>query len=152
MSRAAATPQLVLSGVHTPLGLLWLDGSLYVAAANGVIAYSDFDGSSFRASRTVLSIATGVGEVNGIAVAPDGRLWLGISAPTDHDATSQALSASVISFEPDGGQVRVEASGIRAPVGLAFDLVDVDRLIAKERLRIRRAEGLDHLESVLRTA
>src|SRR5207249_4898836 len=121
VSPAAATPRLVLSGLHTPLGLVWLDGSLYVAAANGVIAYSGFDGSSFRASRAVVSIASGIGEVNGIAVAPDGRLWLGISAPSDHDATTQALSASVISFDADGNHVRVEASAIRAPVGLAFD-------------------------------
>src|SRR5207253_6425009 len=60
-------------------------------------------------------------------------VWLGSSAPTDDAATSQAVSASVISFEPDGGHVRVEASGIRAPVGLAFDTTTGSLLVSMDQ-------------------
>src|SRR5438046_1967773 len=64
--------------------------------------------------------AAGLEEVDGIALSPDGRVWLGISAPSDHAAGTSEYSAAVVSFLPDGTDLRVEASGIRAPVGLAF--------------------------------
>ena len=47
-------------------------------------------------------------------------MWLGISASCDHCTPTVADSASVVSFLPDGTDVRVEATGIRAAVGLEF--------------------------------
>src|SRR5437867_12749443 len=73
-----------MGGLHTPLGLLWLDGSLYVSSKGGVVAYSGFDGSAFAGRRTVVALPSATGEVNGIALAPDGRLWMGISAASDN--------------------------------------------------------------------
>ena len=123
---SAATPLEVVSALHTPLGLLWHDGSVFVSSAGGVVAYSGFDGSRFATHRTVVTLPTGVGEVNGLALAGDGRLWLGISAPCDHCTPIVTDSASVISFALDGSDVRIEASGIRAPVGLAWDAATSD--------------------------
>jgi glucose/arabinose dehydrogenase len=114
-----AAPVAVLSGLHTPLGLLWYGGSLYVASAGGVDVASGFDGTRFASSRTIVSVPTGTGETNGLALLPDGRIALGISAPCDHCTPTEPWSASVITFLPDGSDVQVEASGIRAPVGLA---------------------------------
>src|SRR5262245_35901025 len=37
-----STPEKVISDAHTPLGLLWLDDTLYVAQTGGVEAYSGF--------------------------------------------------------------------------------------------------------------
>ena len=61
-----------------------------------------------------------MGELNGLALGPDGRIRLGISAPCDHCATTSPYSASVVSFRPDGSGLRVEVSHIRAAVGLAY--------------------------------
>ena len=113
-----ATPVAVRADLHTPLGLLWYEGSLYVASAGGVDVLSGFDGIAFASTRRIVSFPAGTGEVNGLALLPDGRIALGISAPCDHCTPTLPDSASVVTFLPDGSDRRVEASGIRAPVGL----------------------------------
>ena len=40
-----STPVEVVAGLHTPLGLLWDEGSLYVSSSTGVTAYAGFDGT-----------------------------------------------------------------------------------------------------------
>lgn len=110
----------VIGGLHTPLGLLWYQGSLYVASAGRVHAYSDFDGDRFANERAVLAFPSDTGELNGLALSPDGRIVMGISAPCDHCTPTSQWSASVVSFLPDGSDVRVVANGIRAPIGLAY--------------------------------
>jgi glucose/arabinose dehydrogenase len=118
---SGSTPREVVSDVRTPLGLLWLDNTLFVAGQGGVTAYGGFDGASFRTTRKVLSLPSDVGEVNELAIVPDGRLWLGVSSPCDDCVPTSSVSAAVLSILPDGSGLAVEASGIRAPVGLAFD-------------------------------
>ena len=115
-----ASPVKVLTSLHTPLGLLWYHGGLYVSSKTGVDVYSGFNGTSFAASRTIVAIPDGTGEVNGMVLAPDGRMQLGISSPCDHCAPTSKLSASIVSFNPDGSDLQVDASGIRAPISLAY--------------------------------
>jgi glucose/arabinose dehydrogenase len=117
---AGATPKRAVTSLHTPLGLVWYDGELYVASNERVDAYRDFDGTAFANRRTVLALPDGVGESNNL-VEHDGRLYLGISAPCDHCEPSSPLSAAIVSFRPDGRDVETFASGIRAAVGLVFD-------------------------------
>jgi glucose/arabinose dehydrogenase len=118
---AGSQPKLVVGGLHTPLGLVWYQGALYVASTGQVDAYTGFDGSHFATGdRRVLTLPAGVGESNTLAVSPDGRLVMGISAPCDHCSPASPWSASVVSFLPDGTDLRVFARGIRAPVGLAY--------------------------------
>jgi glucose/arabinose dehydrogenase len=100
------------------MGLLWHDDWLYVTSTGRVDAYRGFDGTRFTEQRTVLTLeGTGLG--GGIVITPDGRLLTGISAPCDHCTPSSQWAAAVVSFRPDGSDVQVYASGIRAPVGLA---------------------------------
>ena len=110
----------VLRSLHTPLGLLWYRGELYVASKERVEAYAGFDGASFRSRRTVVTFPEGVGEVNGLALGSDGRMLLGISSPCDACAPKLADSAAVVSFRPAGGGLEVFASHIRAAISLAF--------------------------------
>jgi glucose/arabinose dehydrogenase len=120
VSSAGAAPTRVIADLHTPLGLVWDGDVLYVASKGRVEAYSEFDGTSFANHRTVLTLPDGVGEVNGLVKSPDGRFVLGVSAPCDACAPTSPYAAAVVSFLPDGSDLRVEASGIRAPVGLAY--------------------------------
>lgn len=122
-------PTAVVRGLSAVLGLRWVDQTLYVASSTGVDAFSGFDGTGFAERHPVLEVPEGTGEVNGLTSTADGRLWLGISAPCDHCTPSSELSASVVSFLPDGSDRRVEASGIRAPVGLTTDLASGDVLV-----------------------
>jgi glucose/arabinose dehydrogenase len=115
-----SAPVEVLAGVPTPMGLVWHEGLLYVASAGGVDVYGGFDGTAFTTHGTVVVVIEGTGLVGGLALGPDGRFVLGISAPCDACSPTEAWSASVLSFAPDGSDVRVVAAGIRAPVGLVY--------------------------------
>ena len=120
LGAAGASPQKIVTDVHTPLGLLWIGDTLYVSQTDGVLALTGFDGTSFASRTTIVSLPDGTGEVNGIAAGSDGRLYVGISAPCDSCTPTGTYSASVVSFRPDGSDLQVFASGIRAAVGLAF--------------------------------
>ena len=120
VAAAGAAPKKVVSGMHTPLGLLWVDGALYVSSHERVDAYRDFDGTTFASSANIVTFPAGVGENNGLVRSPDGRILVGISAPCDACTPASEYSAAIVSFAPDGTDLRVDASGIRAPIGLAY--------------------------------
>lgn len=120
VATAGAAATQVVRGLHTVLGLLWRDDSLFVASKERVDAYTGFDGQRFAQQREVLALPAGIGEVNGLAVAPNGRLLLAISAPCDHCAPTNPMSGAIVSFLPDGSDLRTYATGIRAPIALTF--------------------------------
>jgi glucose/arabinose dehydrogenase len=112
------TPRLVMR-LATPMGLLWHEGALYVSYAGGVDVYRSFDGTGFASHQTVLAVPAGTGLVGSLTLGADGRFVVGISAPCDACTPASAWSAAVLSFLPDGSDVQVVASHIRAAVGLA---------------------------------
>jgi glucose/arabinose dehydrogenase len=116
----SATPVKVIEGLHTALGLLWYDGELYVSSKERVDAYSGFDGAHFEQTRQVLALPAGIGESNGLIMSPEGRIILGVSAPCNACTPASQYSAAVLSFLPDGSDLRVDASGIRAPIDFAY--------------------------------
>jgi glucose/arabinose dehydrogenase len=120
VTESSATPTKVVTDVHTPLGLVWVGDTLYVSETNAVLALSGFDGTTFASRTTVVTFPDGTGEVNGITAGPDGRLYVGISAPCDACTPTAASSASIVSFRLDGTDLQTYASDIRAPIGLAF--------------------------------
>jgi glucose/arabinose dehydrogenase len=120
VAQSGAAPVAVLTGLHTAMGLLWIGDTLYVSSKEKVEAYSSFDGTTFGEHHTVVSLPSGVGEVNGMVLSGDGRIFLGISSPCDHCVPASEYSASVVSFLPDGSGLRIDAKGIRAPIGFAY--------------------------------
>jgi glucose/arabinose dehydrogenase len=127
VSEQGAAPVAVLTGLHTPMGLLWFDGWLYVASGTTVDAYRGFDTSTatFAEHRTVLTLPDGVGLLGSLAVDSTGRISLGISAPCDSCTPESEYSAAIVSFAPvtagaTGSDLRVDVSGVRAAVGLAY--------------------------------
>ena len=102
-----ARPVEVVTSLHTPLGLLWYHDALYVASTGRVDAFSGFDGTKFATRRTILKLPAKVGESNNIVLSPDGRMLMGISSPCDHCTPKSKLSAAIISFRPDGSDLRV---------------------------------------------
>ena len=144
--RRGARPQQVVSGLFSALGLLWHRGELYVSHVvpnrtvaprhtGRVVAYSRFDGRRFRRKRLVVGgLPTGRHRVDSLAAGPDGRLYLGVGSEHDARRSSRPLSATVVSFRPSGGGVRVEATGLRNPYGLAF-VPGTSRLLVAEHGR-----------------
>jgi glucose/arabinose dehydrogenase len=120
VAHEGAKPVEVISGLHTPLGLLWRGDTLYVASTGKVETFRDLRGTRFAARRTVVRLPAKVGESNGLVATADGRLLLGISAPCDHCTPASKLSGSIVSFRPDGSDLQLYAWGIRAPISLAY--------------------------------
>jgi len=120
IARAGAVPLRVVSGLDDPLGLAWYEGRLYVSSVGRVTAYSGFTGTRFRHAVTILRGPVARGENNDLVLGPDGRFVMGITASCDHCVPRSMWSGSIVSFRPDGSELRLYAARIRAPVGLAF--------------------------------
>ena len=120
VGKAGAGALKVVSGLKDPLGIVWDAGRLYVASVGRVDEYSGFDGLRFAEHREIVSGPVAGGENNLLAVAPNGRLVMGVTATCDHCKPASRYSGSIVSFKTDGSDLRIYASAIRAPVGLAF--------------------------------
>jgi glucose/arabinose dehydrogenase len=121
--RAGGAPIKVIGGIEGPLGLVWHAGRLYVASLGRVEVFSGLAGSHFAHRTAVIVEPGGHGWNNAIVATPDGRLVMGISSACDHCISRTRWSGTIVSFRPDGSDVRLYAKGIRAPFGLAFDRV-----------------------------
>ncbi len=118
--RAGAHPVRIVSGLDDPLGLAWFDNRLYVSSVGRVDEYGAFNGRSFAQHATVLDGPLAGAENNLLVMAPDGRFVMGVSATCDHCRPASKWSGSIVSFRPDGRDLRLYASRVRAPVGLAY--------------------------------
>jgi glucose/arabinose dehydrogenase len=103
-----------------PLGIVWDRGRLYVASIGRVDAFGGFDGRRFRTHVRIVDGPVAGGENNLLAIAPDGSLVMGVTASCDHCAPKSPWSGAIVTFRPDGGDLRMYARRIRAPFGLAY--------------------------------
>lgn len=110
----------MISGLKDPLGLVWHDGRLYVSSVGRVGVYSGLRGTRFAHERTIVRGPVAGGENNGLVLLPDGRFVMGVTASCDHCLPHSRFSGSIVSFRPDGSDLRLYAARIRAPVGLTL--------------------------------
>jgi glucose/arabinose dehydrogenase len=110
----------VVSGLRDPLGLAWYADRLYVASIGRVDAFGAFNGRRFTEHSRILSGPVADGENNLLVMAPDGRFVMGVTATCDHCTPASKWSGSIVSFRPDGSDLRLYAGRIRAPVGLTY--------------------------------
>jgi glucose/arabinose dehydrogenase len=120
VAHAGARPVKVISGPKGPLGLTWLRGRLYVASFGRVDVFAGFDGRRFASRREILKEPAGSGWNDNLVATADGRLLMSISASCDHCSPSSKWSGAIVSFRPDGSDVRFYATRVRAGYGLAF--------------------------------
>jgi glucose/arabinose dehydrogenase len=122
LPRSAHTARHVAGGLHTALGLNWYHGTLYVGSISSpsagiVTALSGFNGHGFASRKRVLrNLPIGRHTVDSIVPGPGGRLYVGVGSTFDN----KGRAGRVLSFLPGGSGVRLEASGLRNPYGLAF--------------------------------
>jgi glucose/arabinose dehydrogenase len=120
IAKAGAPAVRIVSGLKNPLGILWHEGKLYVASIGRVDEFCDLQGTHFAQQRRIVNGPVANAENNLIAVAPDGRLVMGVTAMCDHCTPRSPFSGSIVSFRPDGSDLRLYATRIRAPFGLAY--------------------------------
>jgi glucose/arabinose dehydrogenase len=116
VTRGSTRPRLFASGLTVPLGLLWRNQTLYVSES-GRVETLTLEG----ARHTIVSgLPTGLHRQDAIVAGPDGRLYLGSGSTCDSCVESDARSAAILSFRPNGSDLRVVATGLRNPYGLVF--------------------------------
>ncbi|MBZ0287092.1 MAG: PQQ-dependent sugar dehydrogenase, partial [Anaerolineae bacterium] len=106
-----------------PEGLAWAQDGLFVNE-NGLVSFlKDTDGDLKYDEKKVL-IDTFPGEVyalhqnNGLVVGPDGRLYIGSGATSDHRPEENPMAARIFSMNLDGSDLKVYATGVRNPFGI----------------------------------
>jgi glucose/arabinose dehydrogenase len=122
-SQAAKAPRVFAKGFReSALGLLWYAGGLYVSDKGRVSRLRDTDGDRRVDRRSVIldHLPNGLHQQDSI-VQLHGRLYLGSGSTCNACPQRSRLSAAVLSFKPDGSDLRVFASGLRNPYGLAVD-------------------------------
>src|SRR5262245_32217441 len=128
-SRGSRKLVLVARGLRTPLGLAWRDSTLYVSE-QGRLSRFDLRGAALNGRRVVVrGLPFGRHQQDNVVLGPDDRLYLGSGSTCDACRERSPRSATVLSMNPDGSDLRTVASGLRYPYGLAFR-PGTDRLYA----------------------
>ncbi|TJZ92053.1 sorbosone dehydrogenase family protein [Paracoccus gahaiensis] len=120
----------LLTGLHSPFGLAWIDDTLYVAAADAVEAYPYALGdTAITAEPTTLAPLPG-GPLNhhwtkDLALSPDGTM-LYASVGSNSNAAENGMEAekgraAIWQIDRETGASRIYASGLRNPNGLTFN-------------------------------
>ena len=116
----ASPVRVIPATLKGPLGLVWIGAKLYVSSLGRVTEFSGLSGHHFSRQTTILTGPVPRGENNNLVRAPDGRLLMGISSTCDHCVPKSKWAAAIVSFRPDGSDLRIYARRIRAAYGLAF--------------------------------
>src|ERR1700760_3543019 len=113
-------------------GLAWNKGALYVAGGTitnkgpvwTVQRWSGFNGTTFAKRTAIWTAPKGFAGSNGIAFAPNGRLFLGVDVGltnnNDHGPAKTPYVYDILSLKANGSGLKVFATGIRQPWQLAF--------------------------------
>ena len=113
----------VASGLQLPHGLAFRHGALYVAETGRVLRFR-YDART-RAAQAPVTVVPDLPAgahhwTSSIAFGPDGRLYVAIGSSCDICREADARRAAIMSYAADGSDARIVASGLRNPVGLAF--------------------------------
>jgi glucose/arabinose dehydrogenase len=118
----------LLTGLTSPFGVAWHDGTLYVAAADAVWAYPYELGQTSIGDGTILTPLPG-GPINhhwtkDLALSPDGQ-YLYASVGSNSNAGERGMEAekgraAIWRIDRETGASKVFASGLRNPNGLNF--------------------------------
>lgn len=126
------------------------DGGLYVSDRGRLVLAHDTDGDRVadRQQEIVTDIPVGLHQNNGLALGPDGKLYLTSGSPCD-DACGPTsdLHAAILQVDPDGANLRQYARGLRNPYDLVFD--SQGRLWATDNGSDRPCETVDELNLIV---
>jgi glucose/arabinose dehydrogenase len=120
----------IARGLNSPNGVAFREGALYVAEISRILRYDSIE-SRLRNPPAAAVVLSGLPteEHHGwkfIRFGPDGRLYVPVGAPCNTCFPEDSLYASILSVNPDGGDLRLEARGVRNTVGFDWDPITGD--------------------------
>ena len=148
----------LLTDLNSPFGVAWHDDTLYVAAADAILAYPyELGQTEITAEPTLLAPLPG-GPINhhwtkDLALSPDAR-FLYASVGSNSNAGERGMEAekgraAIWQVDRETGHARVFASGLRNPNGLTFHPeTDVLWTVVNERDELGPNLVPDYLTSV----
>lgn len=108
-------PRVVADGLTLPNGLTYHGGALYISGGSHVYRLRDGELETL-----VDDIPTGPGFwTGGIAVADD-RLYVAVGAPCDLCEPEDPARGAILSYDLNGGDRQIVATGLRQPGDVAF--------------------------------
>jgi glucose/arabinose dehydrogenase len=112
-------PRVLARGFGEALGLAWKGKRLFVSS-KGRLDSVTLVGKRLVGRRPLLrNLPNGRHQQDNVVVGRDGRLYLGNGSTCDACVETNRLSATILSVRPDGRDLKVVATGLRNPYGLA---------------------------------
>lgn len=113
-------PRVFATGFDVPLGLAWIGRTLYVSD-QGEVESVRLRGRRAVGRRTLVSgLPYGRHQQDNVVLGRDGRLYVGNGSTCDACRERDRRSATILSVRPSGRGLRIVATGLRNPFGLAF--------------------------------
>jgi glucose/arabinose dehydrogenase len=122
----APPPNFVQPGagtVQAPFGLAFNGGYLYVGNTGSLVRYkySNGDLKAQGEPEKLMDLPTGGHSTRNVLFNRAGtKMYVAVGSSSNNDAGEDCRRASILEFNPDGSGYRIFASGIRNPVGLAW--------------------------------
>ena len=119
-----------LSDLTSPFGMSLIGDRFYVANTDGIVSFPYIGGETAISSADTPVVALPAGEINhhwtkNLVASPDGQhLFASIGSNSDHGESgieNEEGRAAIWQIDPGTGENRVFASGLRNPVGMAFE-------------------------------
>ena len=125
----ADTKTAFLTGLNSPYGMALIGDTLYVANTDALMAfpYKEGDTKISAAGRKIIDLPAQSPNqhwTKSMVASPDGLLYIGVGSNSnigENGLERERNRAVVFEVNPRNGDKRVFASGLRNPVGLAFE-------------------------------
>ncbi|HTG63400.1 MAG TPA: sorbosone dehydrogenase family protein [Sphingomicrobium sp.] len=125
----AETKTALVTGLFSPFGMALANGELYVANADGVVAFPFQPGQTQITARArhVANLPSGYNHhwTKSMVASPDGKyLYVGVGSNSnvgENGLEMEKLRAAILRIDAKTGKMALYAAGLRNPVGLAWN-------------------------------
>jgi glucose/arabinose dehydrogenase len=123
----AETCEIFMEGLNQPFGMALLGDTFYVGNTDGVVAFPYVSGADriTAPGRTLTRFKSGGHWTRSLLPSPDGRkLYVGVGSLSniaEHSMVVEEGRAAIYELDLASGESRIFASGLRNPVGLAWE-------------------------------
>jgi glucose/arabinose dehydrogenase len=121
----AASAVVVASGLQSPIGVAYRDGSLYVSAVSRILRIDNVERSLEQPPTPVVVTDKLTPDTHHggkfLAFGPDGKLYVPTGAPCNVCEPDAKRYAQIARMNPDGSGLEIFAQGIRNSVGFDWD-------------------------------